>query len=223
MADELPDTIVYECPDCRDTTEHKILKARLGNSNVTGTFRCTECGRVFTGTIRLPKPLTVKVMVSTADTTDSTETVLLESEILEVGDEFQLDDGRNVCITQIIDKGMSNKRKKCQATEIKELWVKDYDVLQVKVSVNDNTRTYPMYTEAEPDDEFAVGMMMHFDKWDAVITTIKTKEKLLRRGSAEARDISRIYAKIVRHGQTESEDGSFEEFSDEAVMDFDDE
>lgn len=213
---DLPDTIFTECPDCGDVTEHAILGGREVRSGVTGTFRCTECGRVFNGTIRLPKPFEVKVVVSTDDTSEKTRTTVMENESPAVGDEFELDDGRHVVITQIIDLDDARK-KSCPANRIKELWVKGYDVLKVKVSVNSGRTTTPLYSEAEPDDEFAVGMVMNFDRWDAEITSIKTKTKLLRRGSAEARDITRIYAKIVRRGESATDGGG------DGIMDFDDE
>ena len=66
---EMPDTIYNECPDCGDVTEHKILKAKMGNFNVNGTFQCKECGRVFSGVIRLPKEFEVKVLLSDGDLT----------------------------------------------------------------------------------------------------------------------------------------------------------
>ena len=192
---EMPDTIYNECPDCGDVTEHKILKAKMGNFNVNGTFQCKECGRVFSGVIRLPKEFEVKVLLSDGDLTETTQTMLREDEIVAVGDEFDLDDGRHVQITYI-ELPDGSRKKKVPATEVKALWVKAFGVLMVKVSVNDYKKTYPMLCEAEPDDEFTVGMFMHFDLWDCVIHAIKTKDRLLRKGTAEARDIVRIYAKI---------------------------
>ena len=225
---EMPDTIYNECPDCGDVTEHKILKAKMGNFNVNGTFQCKECGRVFSGVIRLPKEFEVKVLLSDGDLTETTQTMLREDEIVAVGDEFDLDDGRHVQITYI-ELPDGSRKKKVPATEVKALWVKAFGVLMVKVSVNDYKKTYPMLCEAEPDDEFTVGMFMHFDLWDCVIHAIKTKDKLRRKGTVEARDIVRIYAKI-RHrdgSTTPMEDGEFDEeqleFADDAVMDLDEE
>ncbi|MBQ5397438.1 MAG: hypothetical protein IIU13_02135, partial [Candidatus Methanomethylophilus sp.] len=210
---EMPDTIYNECPDCGDVTEHKILKAKMGNFNVNGTFQCKECGRVFSGVIRLPKEFEVKVLLSDGDLTETTQTMLREDEIVAVGDEFDLDDGRHVQITYI-ELPDGSRKKKVPATEVKALWVKAFGVLMVKVSVNDYKKTYPMLCEAEPDDEFTVGMFMHFDLWDCVIHAIKTKDRLLRKGTAEARDIVRIYAKIRhRDGTTAPMDDS--EFDDE--------
>ena len=222
---EMPDTIYNECPDCGDVTEHKILKAKMGNFNVNGTFQCKECGRVFSGVIRLPKEFEVKVLLSDGDLTETTQTMLREDEIVAVGDEFDLDDGRHVQITYI-ELPDGSRKKKVPATEVKALWVKAFGVLLVKVSVNDYKKTYPMLCEAEPDDEFTVGMFMHFDLWDCVIHAIKTKDRLLRKGTAEARDIVRIYAKIRHRDGTTApmDDSEFDdeqfEFADDAVMDF---
>ena len=222
---EMPDTIYNECPDCGDVTEHKILKAKMGNFNVNGTFQCKECGRVFSGVIRLPKEFEVKVLLSDGDLTETTQTMLREDEIVAVGDEFDLDDGRHVQITYI-ELHDGSRKKKVPATEVKALWVKAFGVLMVKVSVNDYKKTYPMLCEAEPDDEFTVGMFMHFDLWDCVIHAIKTKDRLLRKGTAEARDIVRIYAKIRHRDGTTApmDDSEFDdeqfEFADDAVMDF---
>jgi uncharacterized Zn finger protein len=222
---EMPDTIYNECPDCGDVTEHKILKAKMGNFNVNGTFQCKECGRVFSGVIRLPKEFEVKVLLSDGDLTETTQTMLREDEIVAVGDEFDLDDGRHVQITYI-ELPDGSRKKKVPATQVKALWVKAFGVLMVKVSVNDYKKTYPMLCEAEPDDEFTVGMFMHFDLWDCVIHAIKTKDRLLRKGTAEARDIVRIYAKIRHRDGTTApmDDSEFDdeqfEFADDAVMDF---
>ena len=222
---DMPDTIYNECPDCGDVTEHKILKAKMGNFNVNGTFQCKECGRVFSGVIRLPKEFEVKVLLSDGDLTETTQTMLREDEIVAVGDEFDLDDGRHVQITYI-ELPDGSRKKKVPATQVKALWVKAFGVLMVKVSVNDYKKTYPMLCEAEPDDEFTVGMFMHFDLWDCVIHAIKTKDRLLRKGTAEARDIVRIYAKIRHRDGTTApmDDSEFDdeqfEFADDAVMDF---
>jgi uncharacterized Zn finger protein len=192
---ERPDFIYYECPDCDDVTEHDILKARMGKDNITGTFRCRDCGRTFSDSIKIPRQFEIPVLFSDGEVTEKTQTQLEDDEIISVGDEFYLDDGRRVCVTYL-DLGDERRKEKARATEIKKLWVKQFDVLSVKVSVNDNRRTIPLRIDAEPDDEFAVGMVMSFEDYDAVIHAIKTKTRLVRKGSAEAREIRRIYAKI---------------------------
>jgi len=192
---EMPEFLYIECPDCDDITEHDILKGRLGKDNVTGTFRCFECGRTFSETIRLPEILKIKVLFSDGSVTETAETELESDDVLAIEDEFYLDDGRRVCITQIETKD-GKKGKKIRVENIKALWVKQYDLLSVKVSVNDGQKTYSVRTEAEPDEEFTIGMVLEFDDFDTLVHAIKTKERLVKKGSAEAREITRIYGKI---------------------------
>lgn len=192
---EMPDTIVYVCPDCGEETEHQILKGRMGKATLEGTFRCNECGKVTSETIRIPEILQVPVIYSDGDVSEPATTTLESNDIVELDDEFEMDDGRKVCVTYI-EVGDGRRVKKAVATDIKKLWVKRFDILSVKVSVNDSGRTYPLRVQAEPDDEFVVGSMLKFEDFDCLIHAIKTKHSLVRHGAAEARDITRIYGKI---------------------------
>ncbi len=206
--EELPDVIIFECGECDDFTEHEILKGRFGKASVSGTFRCTECGTVSSTTIRLPEEITVKVLYSDDDETVVTETRLMSNDIVELGDDFYLESGERVRVTKI-ETGFGKSAKRAQATDIESLWVKQFGVIRVKFSVNDNYRTVSAFVEAEPEDIFAVGMTVPFDDFDCFVHAIKTKRNLLRRGSAEAGDITRVYGKIRK-----------KQYS---VMDFDDE
>ena len=192
---EMPDTIVYVCSDCGEETEHQILKGRMGKATLEGTFRCNECGKVTSETIRIPEIITVPVIYSDGDVSEPTSTTLESNDLVQIDDEFEMDDGRRVCVTYI-EVADGRRVKKCVATDIKKLWVKRFDVLSVKVSVNDNRKTYPLRVQAEPDDEFVVGSMLKFEDFDCMIHAIKTKHSLVRHGSVEARDITRIYGKI---------------------------
>ena len=194
---DMPEAIYIQCPDCDDLIEHEILKGRMGNDNITGTFRCVDCGRVFSDTIRIPRILNVKVLFSDGDRTETTETQLESNELVSVEDEFYMDDGRRVCVT-FIDVATGERVRRAQADKIVRLGVKQFDVLSVKVSVNNDRVTYSVRVDAEPDDEFTVGMTLAFDDYDAQIHAIKTKDRLLKKGTAEAREITRIYGKIRR-------------------------
>lgn len=192
---EMPDTIFYECPVCDEETEHQILRGKMGKATLEGTFRCNVCGRVTSETIKIPELIEVPVVYSDGDVSETTRTTIESNDIIEIDDEFELDDGRKVCVTHI-DLADDRKVKKALATDIKKLWVKRFDILSVKVSVNDDDKTYSLRVEAEPDDEFVVGTQLEFEDFDCLIHAIKTKHSLVRRGSAEARDITRIYGKI---------------------------
>lgn len=191
----LPDTLFFECPDCDDETEHQVLKGRMGKASIEGTFRCTRCNKVSSETIKIPEILEVPVVFSDGDISETTKTTVESNDIIALEDEFFLDDGRRVCVTHIDVEDGSNV-KKALAPKIKKLWVKQFDILSVKVSVNDDRKTYSLRVEAEPDDEFVVGTQLEFEDFDCLIHAIKTKHSLVKRGAAEARDITRIYGKI---------------------------
>ncbi|HKM09648.1 MAG TPA: HVO_0476 family zinc finger protein [Candidatus Methanomethylophilaceae archaeon] len=205
--EELPEIIIYECAICDDYTEHEILKGRFGKASVSGTFKCIDCGTVEATTIRLPEELPVKVLYSDGDETIVTQTILMSNEVIEIGDEFFLDTGERVRVTKIeVTSGRTTKR--IPAPRIKSLWVKQFGVINVKFSINDNHRTIAKMIEAEPEDTFTVGMMVPFEDFDCYVHAIKTKARLIRHGSAEAKEITRIYGKIRKKQY--------------AVMDFDD-
>ncbi len=192
---EMPDTIFYECPVCDDETEHQILKGRMGKASIEGTFKCNGCGRVTSETIKIPELIEVPVVFSDGDVSETTRTTIESNDIIEEEDEFFLDDGRRVCVTHI-DTVDGKLMKKAMAPNVRKLWVKQFDILSVKVSVNDDDRTYALRVEAEPDDEFVVGTQLSFEDFDCLIHAIKTKHSLVKKGVCEAREITRIYGKI---------------------------
>ena len=195
MKRPLPDTLYYECPVCDDYTEHQVLKGKMGKASIEGTFRCNECGRVTSETVKIPELLEVPVLFSDGDVTETSKTTIESNEIVAENDEFFMDDGRWVCVTHI-DTVTGVNAKKAIATDVKRFWVKQFDVLVVKVSVNDDRRTYSLRVEAEPDDEFVVGTQLEFEDFNCLIHAIKTRTGLVKRGAAEARDIVRVYGKI---------------------------
>ena len=194
---EVPDVIYIECTECDDITAHDVLKGKMGKASLEGTLRCQECNKTFTTTIELPKVIPMKIIVSSGRTSESTVIDLESDDLIVMDDEFFLDDGRRVKVTGI-DVADGRKVKKAQATEVTTIWGVLFDTINLKISMNDVHKTYARYVEAEPDDEYTVGDTLHFDDVDCLIHSIKIKERMLRRGTAEARNIVRIYGKLRR-------------------------
>ena len=217
---EMPESIFFDCPDCGEETEHLILKGRMGKASIEGTFRCVECNRVSSETIKIPELLEVPVVFSDGDVSETTRTTVESNDIIQEEDEFFLDDGRRVCVTHI-DTLDGKLRKKTIATNVRKLWVKQFDVLSIKVSVNDDDHTYSLRVEAEPDDEFVVGTQLSFEDFDCLIHAIKTKHSLVKKGVAEARDITRIYGKIRKKRYDILELEEDEDFEDDYIFDED--
>lgn len=195
MAREVPDEIIYECAKCDEYMPHKVLKGRMGRTSLEGTFRCTGCGNVFSSTLRIPRQIKVSVIVSDGPESEKTSTELEEDEIVSIGDEFFLEDGRRLRVCSL-DLGDGQRRKKSKTQDIKTIWAQQFDNLNLKVTINDNRKSYSRRIEAEPDDEFILGQVLAVSDMECYVHAIKTRDKLVSKGTVEAREVVRIYGKI---------------------------
>jgi uncharacterized Zn finger protein len=193
----VPNAIYLDCPQCGERSLHEILKGRIGKKKVLeATVKCEECGRVYTTVIREPEEVSVPVIVSDQGESVRTEVELEANDLLMVGDEFFLDE-THVIITALEQEG-AKRVKRSPADLIKTIWAKKFDKVKVKVSVNNIHHTLSKEILALPDEEFLVGDILRFGREEAVISSIKTKHKMIRYEGAAARDIVRIYAKAMR-------------------------
>lgn len=194
MQREVPETLYYDCPDCDDETIHDVLKGRMGKASLECTLKCTECGRTFATTIPLPKIIKMQVVISDGPVSERTVTEIEEDDIIAVEDEFFLEDGRRLRVCSIELPG-DKRVKKSKASKVKMLWCQQFDNLTIKVTINNDRVSYSRRIPALPDDEFVIGNRLELEDMDCFIHAIKTREKLIQHGQAEARDIIRIYGK----------------------------
>ena len=194
MQREVPETLYYDCPDCDDETIHDVLKGRMGKASLECTLKCTECGRTFATTIPLPKIIKMQVVISDGPVSERTVTEIEEDDIIAVEDEFFLEDGRRLRVCSIELPG-DKRVKKSKASKVKMLWCQQFDNLTIKVTINNDRVSYSRRIPALPDGEFVIGNRLELEDMDCFIHAIKTREKLIQHGQAEARDIIRIYGK----------------------------
>ena len=194
---EVPGEIYFECPDCDDVTLHDVLKGKMGKNSLDATIKCQDCNLVRTTTIRFPKQVEVNLVISDGAYSLTTKLALEDDDLLKIGDEFHTDDGGLVKISAL-EQSRGRRVKTARATEISTVWAIKFDVIDVKVSINDDRRTYSKSVPSSPDDEFTIGNILSFDDMDCLIHSIKVKDRMMRRGTVEARDIVRIYGKFRR-------------------------
>jgi len=194
---EVPDEIYFECPDCDDVTIHDVLKGKMGKSSMDSTIKCQDCGLIRTTTVQFPKQLEVKVIISNGSESYASTVTLEDDDLLKVGDEFHMDAGNLVRISAL-ELSQGRRVRSSRATEIVTIWAIEFDMIDVKVSINDDRKTYSKVVPSSPDDEFTVGNILSFDDMDCLIHSIKVPGRMVRRGSAEARNITRIYGKYRR-------------------------
>jgi uncharacterized Zn finger protein len=198
---EAPSSITYLCPECGAETIHRVLKGKMWKGKevrVEATAKCSECGLVHNINITEEAPISIATVVSWKGGSEKIRIDLLPSDEVCVGDEIQHD--TNLLVTAI-DIGLK-RVPAAKARDITTIWTKKFDTVEVNFSIARGSRTVSAAVDAHPDEEFEVGQITDVGGRRIVIHRIKTCESLLYNGVALARDIVRIYGRIVReHGR----------------------
>ncbi|MCQ2086118.1 MAG: hypothetical protein MJY54_01645 [archaeon] len=195
MLKDIPKEVYTECLYCNDYTKHKVLNGRLGKNFLEGIFRCECCQCTKSSTIQVPKSTRIPVVISNGSISKMSSTEVEVEEVITIDDEFLLESGECLKVCSL-DLGNGQRKKKAHAKDIKTIWAKQFDNLRIKVTVNDNTRSYSRYINAEPNDEFLIGQKLALSDMECYIHAIKSRARVVSRGVVEARDIVRIYGKM---------------------------
>ena len=176
----VPGAIYQDCETCGDITLHEVVHGKVSGKRLDLTIRCQECRTTSHQTREDAKTSEVKVVISEGEQSHRTTLEIESDEVLLLGDELTVD-GIPVQVRGI-EVGTALRVDKASVEKIQTL----------------GHRTKAAEQMAAPDEEYAVGEMVTVKGITAVIHKIKTWERVLQRGSAEARDIRRIYGKAVR-------------------------
>ncbi len=192
--------IYAHCEACSEETPHRILKGTMGQSlghGFSGTVQCQTCRDIRHLEIPAEKPCMVPMVLSDGGNSRKVEIEFGRDEGVMINDEIFFED-HNILITSIESEGKRVKRR--LAREISMLCAVVFDTVKVKVAIVKGSTTASELVEAVPDKEFAVGDLLEFGRKKVIITKIKTLMKMVYREGrpVEARDIRRIYTRIVR-------------------------
>ncbi len=198
---DFPSAIHIKCPSCGKETLHKVLKGRVGEHKqltLECTIKCTECNFTHQTIITEKKLINVPIIVSTNDDSVRNTVELHPDEELVVGQELIVDEN-NVMITSL---EVGNARTShATAREISTIWTKRTEIngkVQVKISVHKGPNTLSHTITAVPDEEFFIGDILKIGRDNVAIYKMKTHTKVVKYDSAVARDIVRIYGRVIR-------------------------
>jgi uncharacterized Zn finger protein len=193
----IPNSLYLECPTCGEKTLHEVLRGKMSRAKDTmeTTVKCQVCGTVQTTVVREPKTIHLPVVLSDMDKSRKMQLELAVDELVSLDDEMFIDD-TNVIVTGIEQNG--KRVTHAPAGEVQTIWVKRFDKVRVKISVNKTSKTLAAEVFALPDEEFYVGDTLQVGRDNVVIHNIKTTTGTVREGGVAARDIVRIYAKCMR-------------------------
>ncbi len=198
---EFPSAIHIMCPTCGKETLHKVLKGRFGKHKqltLECTIKCNDCNFIHQTTITEKKLITVPTIISSQGESDRISVELHPDEELIIGQELIVDE-KNVVITSLEVSGV--RVKHASAKEVNTIWSKRTEIdgkVQVKISVHKGPNTLSHTVTAIPDEEFFIGDILKIGRNNVAIYKMKTKTKVVKYDGAAAKDIVRIYGRVIR-------------------------
>lgn len=196
MPEDAPSAVTTACPDCGEDTLHTVLRGTLGtrgeHKTLDATVQCVECGRTHHVVIRQAKDVALPVVISHGQDSRRTSVELPGDEDVSVGEGIIVD-GLNCKVTGIEAKDM-RRVDDASVKEVATLWVKEFEEIAVGFAINLGHKTITKVLPAPPEQEFTVGEEFVFGRLRVTVHAIKTEQRLLKRGSAQAGEIRRIFA-----------------------------
>lgn len=202
-AEEPPSAVTTACPQCGEDTLHTVLHGRASTSGgaftFQGTVECVECGRVHQATVKEPAPIEVPVIISQGQTSRKLRMGLAPDDEISVG-EIIVVEGKNCKVTGVQAKEHQRWVDYAAVADIMTLWVVDFEDLTVGFAINMGHKTITKSLSAKPDQEFTIGQEHLFGRLRVTVHAIKTNDHMLKRGTAEASEIVRVFAKPTELG-----------------------
>jgi uncharacterized Zn finger protein len=191
--------LVVFCEACGEETPHRVIRGEMSpadRSGFEGTVQCQRCSSVHHASIPSERPVSIPLVLSEGELSRNETLNLSPYEEVGVGEEMILGEN-NIVFTAIISGG--KKVRKAKGKEIDLLHAKVFDTVAVKVSISRGASTRSETVQAPPDEEFQVGDILEFGRTKVVADRILADSMVHREGiPVKARDIKRIYGKIVR-------------------------
>ena len=186
------DIILLDCPVCGEETDFEILK-----DPPEAVVKCTVCGHVMRVTLKEPKVLTVKAVVSYGNDSHTGTIDLIEGDTITVGDYLVAEVGEDSFSVEITSIEENNaRRQKLPAEKIEVLWARLVDQVIIRASLNKGAITIPLYENVEGNKVYTVDHITSVGGRQFRVTRIKLRKgNIITRKdkTAEAHEIKRIY------------------------------
>jgi uncharacterized Zn finger protein len=194
----VPNAIFVECTFCQEETKHRVIKGKFSDKKqlvLDAVVKCNQCQNTHHKLIKEEKPVEVPLILSKMNKSTKKTIEIKGNEMVELKGEY-LVDGSRLIITAIETK--DRRVESALAKNIRTLWAKEIDKIQLGVSINAGSRTLSRKITAVPDELFNIGDILTIKGSNFAIHRIKTTERILKKGGAIAQDIVRLYCKRVK-------------------------
>lgn len=185
-----------KCPIC-NSESHEIIKTK-GKNTKEVLLKCNECGNTFRETIKIPKITECRIIISKFSESEKKVVKLYPDEILQVGEVLEVDE-EEVEITSLENK-RGGRVSESQVLELETIWATSLaGPARVGISIDYGGRVLSKKVEVERDFLFTVGDVVKMGRSVFRIKSMKTISSKIRKGSAPAEQIKRVYGRPAGH------------------------
>ncbi len=186
-----------KCPIC-GSDSYEVLKSKKETSKSKLIekllLKCKECQTVFRNELSHNKPVKFRIIVSEHEKSYKDLVEVYPDELLKVGDVLPLGEIR-VEITSLETKKGSRVSKSI-VSDLDTIWGSSLDTMaRVGISIDFHGRISSYKVEVERDFIFTIGDLVKIEKTIFKIKSFKTMDRKMRKGSANAGVIKRIYGR----------------------------
>lgn len=195
----LPAAIPLECPACGEETDHAVLKGTVGlrgDYTLDAVVRCETCGTVRHIVHREAGERELPVILSSGAQSRRTKLLAGDDEELAAGDEVVIDGVRSVITA--VETREGRRPPALPVPEIATIWAKEFEQVKIGFTINLGKKTIAKELVLEPEDRLEIGEQRVFGNLRVTIHGIKITDRMLRRGGAEAGQITRVFAKPTK-------------------------
>jgi uncharacterized Zn finger protein len=181
-----------KCPVC-DSESYEIIKTK-GKNTKEVLLKCNECGNTFRETINIPKRVECRIIISKFEESEKKHIKLYPDEVLQLGEILVVDD-EDVEITSL-ENNRGGRVSKSLVSELETIWASSLSgPARVGISIDYGGRILSRKVEVERDFQFTVGDVVKMGRAVFRIKSMKTITSKIRKGSALAEQIKRVYGR----------------------------
>lgn len=187
-----------KCPVC-NSESHEIIKTK-GKNTKEVLLKCNECGNTFRETIKIPKMVECRIIISKFEESEKKRIKLYPDEVLQLG-EVLVVDGEEVEITSL-ENNRGGRVSTSQVSQLETIWASSLaGPARVGISIDYGGRILSHKVEVERDFQFTVGDIVKMRRAVFRIKSMKTITSKIRKGSATAEQIKRVYGRPAGHNE----------------------
>tara|TARA_B100000900_G_scaffold58332_1_gene43880 strand:+ start:74874 stop:75653 length:780 start_codon:yes stop_codon:yes gene_type:complete len=179
------------CENCRDITEHEVLKEKKVGQGRNLLVKCVECSTISTLEIRPPKSIRIPFILTEGPNSQKITIDIDSDEEFRIGDVFEEDD-KLWSIHQILIAG-DRKAKMALASEVSNISALRTDMVIVKLTMTRGEYSDSQSISVEHGKKFTAGHLMDHAGETWRIRAIHTGEGRTLRGTVESQFIKRMY------------------------------